>query len=307
MGGRAWALFVTAAVLGGMPYLLIKVALADYPPASVAWLRCLVATAALCALSLRRSLLRWLRRRWRAVLTLALAQITVPFLAIATGEQRVTSSVAGVLIATEPLFVVVLVRYLTPAERVAPGQIAGMLIGVCGVLTLLSGDGGGSSTVVGAALLLLASIGYATGVVLVQRSFQDASPRELATATLGANTLLLAPLGAPPVLTRAPQPDSTAAVAVLGLVCTAVAFLVYYALVPAAGATRAAVVTYLNPAVAVLLGALLLDEPVGPATVLGFLLVIAGSWLATRRWGGGRSATVRARGTPRAAGRTGRR
>ncbi|MFE0100621.1 DMT family transporter [Streptomyces sp. NPDC059009] len=287
---RAWLLFLAASVIGGMPYLLIKVALTDYPPATVVWLRCLVATLALGALSLRRSLLRWLRHQWRAASLLALVQITVPFLAIAAGEQRVTSSLAGLLIATEPLFVVALLRCLAPSERVAPGQIAGMLLGVLGVSALVSTGGGDpSSTLVGVTLLLTGSFGYALGVVLLKRHFAEVPPHELATVTLGLNVLLLAPLGASAAVTRAPAWTTAAAVLSLGLVCTAVAFLVYYALVPAAGAARAAVVTYLNPAVAVLLGALFLDEHVSLMTVTGFLLVVTGCWLATRRWGRNRT------------------
>jgi drug/metabolite transporter (DMT)-like permease len=279
---RAWALFATAAILGGMPYLLIKVAIDDFSPLTTAWLRCAIATVALLPFALRRTVFALVRAHWRVVVLLAFAQITVPFTLITMGEQYITSSLAGLLMALEPLAVALLVMRFDNSERLTGRLLSGLVTGLTGVFVLLGFDVGTDRLeLLGAAMVLLATFGYAAGILIVKRRLSEVSPLGLSTATLGINAVLLTPIGATGLLTYTPTAKGVASVAILGVACTAVAFVVYYALIPAAGASRAAVTTYFNPAVAVVLGAVFLGEPITGTAITGFVFVIAGSWLST--------------------------
>jgi drug/metabolite transporter (DMT)-like permease len=279
---RAWVLFVTAAILGGMPYLLIKVAIDDFSPLTIVWLRCAIATVALLPFALRRTVFAQIRAHWWMVVLLAFTQITVPFTLIAMGEQYITSSLAALLIALEPLVLALLVMRFYKVERLTGRLLSGLIVGITGVLILLGFDVGTDRlALLGAAMVLLATFGYAAGILIVKRGLSEVSPLGLSTATLGINAVLLAPIGATGLLTHTPTGKSVVSVVVLGVACTAVAFVAYYALIPAAGASRAAVTTYLNPAVAVVLGVLFLGEPITGTTITGFVFVITGSWLST--------------------------
>jgi len=279
---RGWALFVVASVLGGMPYLLIKIAVEDFPPLTIVWLRCTIAAVVLLPFMLRRTTITQLKEHWRPAVLLSLAQISGPFTLIAMGEQHITSSMAGLLIALEPLVVALLVMRFDRTEPVNARLMAGLISGVTGVVVLVGFTMGGDRLAwLGAGMVLLATIGYSIGILLVKWRLSQVSPIGLSAATLGFNAVLLAPAGAVGLLTATPTLNSSLSIVVLGVACTAVAFVAYYALIVVAGAGRASVVTYLNPAVAVVLGALFLSEPMTSSMIAGLVLVLVGSWLAT--------------------------
>jgi drug/metabolite transporter (DMT)-like permease len=208
-------------------------------------------------------------------------EVTAPFLLITYGEQRISSSLTGLLIATPPLLVALLAIVVDHTERVSGLRLAGMLLGLAGGALLLGVDVDASTQVLGAAMVLLATLSYAGGVLTVKRAFATTPPIGVAAATLALNSLALAPLTALHLPAQPPSAGTVASIAGLGLLCSAAAFVAYFALIAEAGASRAAVVTYANPAVAVALGAAILNEPVTAATAAGFLLIIAGSWLST--------------------------
>ena len=285
MGGvsrRAWLMFAVMSLLWGIPYLFIKVAVAEVAPVTVVFLRTALAALVLLPVALRRGALRRLRGRWTAVVVLALMEITAPFLLIAYGERHITSSLTGLLIAAEPLLVALLAFRLDPSERVTGVRLIGLLVGMVGVVALLGLDAGGDRLqLLGAGMVLLATLGYAGGVLLVKRAFADVPPLGVVTAALGITAVLLAPFAAVKLPDRVPSAAVVGSLAALAVVCTAVAFLVFFALIAEAGPSRTTVFTYVNPAVAVALGVTLLHEPLTGVTVAGFLLVIAGSWLST--------------------------
>jgi drug/metabolite transporter (DMT)-like permease len=286
MTPRGWALFVSMALIWGIPYLLIKVALDEgMPPAIVAWARVVIAAVVLLPLAWWSGALRGLRAHWRPVVAFAVVEIVVPFPLIAAGEQFVSSSLTAILIATVPLMVALLAVRFDASERVSGLRLVGLLVGLGGVAVLLGIDvAGRPEELVGAAMILVASVGYAIAPMIVKQRLSDVPPLGPVTAAVTISAVLLAPLALLSLpAAAAPSPTALGSVAVLGIVCSAIAFLLFFGLIKEVGPGRATVITYVNPLVAVALGVLLLGEHVSAATVAGLALILSGSWIATRR------------------------
>ena len=291
MSVRAWVLLATCSTCWGLPYLLIKLLVEDGVPVGVvAFARVVVGALVLLPFAWRG--LAALRGRWRAVAVLALLDMAVPFVLITAGEQEIASSLAGILVASVPLLIALLALRWDHSERVGGAQSVGLVVGLAGVVALLGVEvSGDPRALAGAALVLTASLLYAAATLYIKRAFAGVAAVPLVTATLIASSVLLAPLAlvqAPG--SGAPSADSLAALLALGAICTALAYGTYYALIALVGAGRAALNTYLSPAIAVVAGAVVLDESLGPGAVGGLALILVGAWLA----GGGRP-RVRAR------------
>ncbi len=283
MTRKGFLLFTAMSVFWGIPYLLIKIAVRELDPSVVVFARVGIATLALLPVAIHRKVLREIRGRWLTIAALACVQIVAPFLLISYGEQHIASSLASLLIASEPLLVALLALRFDSAERVSGLRLVGLLIGMGGVIVLLGLDvGGDKQRLLGAALVLVATVCYAIGALLIKRPTITAMPRlgvvivECATATL-----VLLPLAVTRLPGKMPSPPVIASLLVLGLICTALAYLTFFALVAEVGASRGTVFTYVNPVVSVFLGVTLLSEPLNAAIFVGFLLIIAGSWLST--------------------------
>ena len=280
MTARAWLLFAAVSVVWGVPYFFIKVAVeAGVPPGFVAWSRVALGAALLLPLAWRRRALRGLGGRWRAVAAYAACEVALPFLLIAAGEQRVASSLAAILIASMPL----MVALLSPDDRPTGLRLVGLVIGFGGVVALLGVDvAGRPGELLGAVLILVATLCYATATIIVNRGLADLDPLGPIAASLALATLGLVPAVAlaPPV--GVPPADALGALAVLGFVCTALGLVLFFRLIVEAGPSRASVITYVNPLVAVVLGVAVLDERVGAVSLVGLLAILGGSWLSTR-------------------------
>ena len=280
MTARAWLLFAAVSVVWGVPYFFIKVAVeAGVPPGFVAWSRVALGAALLLPVAWRRGALRGLGGRWRAVAAYAACEVALPFLLIAAGEQRVASSLAAILIASMPL----MVALLSPEDRPTGLRLAGLVIGFGGVVALLGVDvAGRPGELLGAVLILVATLCYATATIIVNRGLADLDPLGPIAASLALATLGLVPAVAlaPPV--GVPPADALGALAVLGFVCTALGLVLFFRLIVEAGPSRASVITYVNPLVAVVLGVAVLDERVGAVSLVGLLAILGGSWLSTR-------------------------
>jgi drug/metabolite transporter (DMT)-like permease len=293
MSGRAWALFVAISALWGLPYLFIKVAVAELDPAVIVFARVGMSVVVLLPLALARGALKPLADRWPLLLALAGIEIIAPFLLIASGEQHISSSLAGLLIAADPLFIVLLAQRFDHSERVNGTRLLGLVVGFLGVIALLGIDLGGDALgLLGGGMVLLAALCYAAGALLIKQ-FSDAPPLGSVTASLGLAVLPLAGLAALHWPASAPSLSVTLSLLALGLGCTAVGFLTYFSLIAAAGATRASLITYVNPAVAVVLGAVVLGERITLTTLVGFVLIVIGCWLSTGASGWLRGVVVR--------------
>jgi len=282
MTPRAWWLFALSSGVWGVPYLFIRVAVdAGVPPAFIAWARVALGAALLLPLALHRGALRGLRGRGGAIAAYAACEIAVPFVLIAMGERYISSSLAAILIATMPLFVALLSVRLSPADKPTGLRLIGLVAGLAGVVALLGVDvAGRPDELLGAALVLVATLGYATAPIIVSRRLADLDPLGPVAASLTVSAVALLPA----VLARPPHaiPASALwAIAVLGVVCTALGLVVFFQLIAEAGPSRASVITYINPLVAVLLGVVVLDEHLGAMSVVGLLLILGGSWLST--------------------------
>ncbi len=283
MSARAWALFAGMSLVWGIPYLFIKVAVdGGMPPAFIAWVRCVLAAAILLALAYRAGLLASLRGHWRWLLAYALAEIVVPFPLIAAGEQHVTSSLAAILIAAVPLFIALLAIRFDPEERATGRRLVGLVVGLTGVVVLMGIDvAGEADELLGALAILIAAFGYAVGPMLLKAKLSALDPRAMMGASLLLAAIVLTPFAAIAPPEESPSGDVIASLLVLGIVCTALAFVIFGALINDIGPGRALVITYVNPVVAVFLGVLILDERPGTGAVAGLLLILAGSWLST--------------------------
>lgn len=283
MTRRAWIAFSAASVIWGIPYLFIRIAVRHgFTPASLAWSRVALASVVLLALAWRAGTLHQLKGRWRWLAFYALVETTLPFPLIAFGEQRVSSSLAAIIIAAVPLIGTLLALRFDHSERPTPLRFAGLILGFGGVIALVGIDvAGNSSELLGTGAILVAAVGYAIGPMVIKHRFTGLDSRAMMGASLGICALFLTPLAAVDLPSKVPSGGAIASVVVLGLVCTALAFLVFTVLIREAGTSRATVITYINPVVAVALGVALLNESPGAGAVAGLLLILAGSWLST--------------------------
>jgi drug/metabolite transporter (DMT)-like permease len=299
MTTRGWALFAAVSVVWGIPYLFIKVAVDDLSPGFVAWSRVAMAALILLPIAWRTGALRNLPVRWLAAF--AFFEITMPFPLIAFGEQRVSSSLAAILIAAVPLVIAFLALRFDPSEQPTRTRFIGMLVGLGGVVALVGIDiGGQTSELVGALAVLAATFGYAVGPMIVKRHLSSGDPLGPVAGALGIASIYLLPLAIAGWPTEKPSGDAIASVAVLGVVCTALAFLIFFRLIAEVGPSRASIITYVNPVVALALGVAILGEQVTAGAVAGLLLILAGSWLSTE----GRLPQRRSASSSRAAARS---
>lgn len=283
MTRKAWLLFAIISVFWGIPYLFIKIAVQELDPIVVVFARVGIAAAILIPVAAYRGMLRQLRGHWASIIVLSGVQLTIPFLLISYGEQLISSSLASILVASEPLLVALLALRFDRSERVRGLRFIGLLIGMIGVIVLLGLDVSGDvRQLPGAVMVLLATAGYAAGTLLIKQ------PRIASLPSLGViavqcliSTIVLLPLSLARLPHTMPSVNALASLLVLGLICTALAWLVLFALVAEAGASRSTVFTYVNPVISVLLGVAFLREPLTITIIIGFLLIIAGSWFST--------------------------
>lgn len=282
MQPRVWLAFLAICLIWGTPYFFIKHAVHELSAVWVAWGRLLCASLVLVPVALWRGQLKGMLEHWRLLVVFALAELVGPFFLIAQGEKWVSSSLAGILLAGVPLIVVVVSPLMGVHERVSTRRVIGLVTGLLGVVALLGLDTvEGTQGWLGAGCILLAAVGYAIGPLIIQRHLAGADSLGLVSVSVAIAATLLSI----PALFTAPAtyPSAVAigSVVILGLLCTALALLLFVYVISHAGAARAAVVTYVNPAVALVLGVFLLDEHFGWGPAVGLALILLGSWLAT--------------------------
>jgi drug/metabolite transporter (DMT)-like permease len=280
MSRRGWILFVVMGVLWGMPYLLIRVAVGTIDPLVVAGSRTLIGALLLLPVALHRNALAQAFRSWEWLLAFTLIEISVPWVLLGHAETRLNSSTAGLLIAIVPLFAALIVTKLGH-EKLEPRRMLGLAFGLAGVALLVGLDIDFHDWLAVGATIVVA-LCYAIGPIIVDRKLQGVPSIGVVTASLILATLIYAPF-APFLLPNQVTAAAVASVAGLGVLCTATAFVVFFALIAEVGPARATVITYVNPAVAITLGALVLHEPLTTGMIIGFPFVIVGSFLGTTR------------------------
>jgi drug/metabolite transporter (DMT)-like permease len=277
---RGWILFIALCLIWGLPYLLIKVAVRDLTPASLVFLRTTIGALVLAPVVLSRGRLREVLPHWRAVVLFTIAEIAVPWFLLSDAERRLPSSLAGLLVASVPLVGALISRASGAHEPLGGRRMVGLFLGLAGVMALLGLDVGRGD--LGAvAEMVVVVIGYAVGPLVVSRRLRDVPVLEVVAISLAVCAVAYAPFGVAQLPAAWPPVSGIAAVAILGVVCTALAFILFFGLIGEVGPVRATVVAYVNPAVAVAAGVTVLHEPFTAGTALGFALILGGSWLAT--------------------------
>jgi drug/metabolite transporter (DMT)-like permease len=280
---RAALLFLTLGVAWGIPYLLIKVAVEELSPAELVLARTALAALILMPIAIARDAVRPLVRHWHWLLVFAAVEIAIPWVLLNSAETRLPSSTTGLLIAAVPLAGVGIAFVTGRAERLTPVAWLGLALGIVGVGALVGLDVHGSD--LGAvAEVGVVVLGYAAGPAILSRALAGLPGIGIMASALTVTALAYVPIvlvadGVPSAL---PSGKVIWSVVALAVVCTAAAFMLLFALVTEVGPVRATTITYLNPAVAVVAGALVLNEPVTVWTVVGFVLVVTGSYLVNR-------------------------
>jgi len=279
---RSLALFAAMAVIWGIPYLLIRVAVAEVSPPVLVFARTSIGAAVLLPIAIARVDLGQTVRHFRWVVAFAAVEIAGPWVLLGWAEQHVTSSLAGLLVAGVPL-VGTVIAVLTGRDRhVSRTSLVGLLLGLVGVAAIAGTDlNAENAAAIGAIALVV--VGYAVGPWILAHKLVGVPSLGVMAPSLAMSALLYLPVAILQSPSSMPSSNALASIAILGLVCTALAFVLFAELITAVGPVRATLITYINPAVAATLGVLILAEPFTPAMALGFVLVIAGSVLANRR------------------------
>ena len=281
MSRRGLLLFASMCVIWGVPYYFIRVAVRDLTPGMLVFGRTSIAALVFLPIVLRRSELRAMRPRWVPLLAFAVIEIGLPWLLIGHAEQRISSSLTGLLIAAVPLVATVIALVFRTRHGVGPAGALGLLIGFTGVIGIVGFDLHATSWTALAEVAVVA-VCYAVGPAILAQYLGGLSAPSVIGVSLAACALAYTPVAVVQWPSSTPPAGALASVAVLAVVCTALAFVFFFALIGEVGPVRATVITYVNPAVAAVLGVAALDEHFTAGMGIGFALVLLGSVLATR-------------------------
>ncbi len=281
MTRRGTLLFIALGLAWGIPYLLIKVAVVELSPVVLVFARTSLAALLLVPIAFAKGAVRPVLPHWRMLIVYSVVEIVVPWLFLTRAEERLSSSLAGLLIAAVPLASVGVGYASGRREHLGRIGVLGLLVGFAGVAFLVGVDVHGSAlSSVGEMVFVV--LGYATGATLLGRSLGQAPGLGVVAASFVISSVIYAPFAIPQLPHHLPQAKVIWSVALLVVICTMVAFLLLFALVSEVGSVRATTITYVNPAVAVVAGALILHEQVTVWTVVGFALVLGGCLLLSR-------------------------
>lgn len=269
-------------LIWGIPYLFIKIAVGELTPASLVFLRTAIGAALLLPIAAARRDLSSLLPHWKWIAVYTFVEVAAPWFLLSDAERRISSSLSGLLIALVPSIGAILAWATGSDDRLDLRRIVGLVLGFLGVVALVGLDVGASD--VGAvAEVALVALGYALGALIIARKLSSLPLFGVVAASLTLTMIAYAPIGIAQLPGTMPSAQAVFAVAVLGVICTALGFLLFLPLVAEVGAARATVITYVNPAVALALGVAVLGEPLTLGIALGFVLIVLGSILATRR------------------------
>ena len=282
MTRRGLFLFGAMCVIWGIPYFLILIAVRDLSPAVLVLGRTAIAALLLLPIAAARGELRPLRGHWVPLLVFAAIEIAIPWVLLGTAEQHISSSLTALLIAAVPLVGAVIARTSGDRERLGRSSLIGLVLGLIGVAAIvgLNLEGAG---VLPLSEVALVAVCYAVGPVILQRYLADLPALGVISASLAVTALAFVPFALVSLPSETPSWSAIWSVVGLAVVCTAIALVLFFALIAEVGPVRATVITYINPAVAALLGIAILDEHFTLGMAAGFALVLIGSALATRR------------------------
>jgi drug/metabolite transporter (DMT)-like permease len=280
---RGWALFIAMCLIWGIPYLLIKVAVTHgISPVTLVFLRTVVGALILVPIAAARGSLVPVLPYWKWIVAYTAIEVALPWFLVSDAEVRLSSSLTGLLIAATPFAGVILGRISGSDDRFDARRLFGLAVGFLGVGALV-GFNVSVSDFGAAGEIGLVAICYAVGPLIVSRRLSNVPNIGVVAFSVVLPALVYAPLAFAHLPSAIPSPQVLLAIGILGVVCTALAFLIFFALIGEVGPVRATIITYVNPAVALALGVALLGEPLTIGAVGGFALILIGLFLATRR------------------------
>lgn len=281
MDRRSWTWLLILGAIWGASYMFIEIGLRDMGPAVIACARVALAAALLLPVAAMQGAFAGVRSRMGWLIVIGIVQVAAPFVLIGQGQEEITSSLAGILVASAPLFTALLAVRLDQEERSSGLRLVGVMVGFLGVAVLLGLDlGGDGAALLGGLMVVLASLGYAIGGLIAKNQLTGIAPLGMSATVMAVSTVVLLPFAVLTAPDSSPGIGPVAAVLALGVIGTGAAFVILFWLISTAGPARAWIVTYIAPAFAVVYGATLLDESIEPATIAGLVLILGGSWLA---------------------------
>lgn len=287
MSRKALWLFLAAGLAWGIPYFFIRIAVEDFSTYSIVLFRVLIGAAVLVPLALKQGALKLAIKHWPWVLGFALLEMAGPWWLITESGRHLSSGLIGLLIATVPFFAVLLASFLGDKSVWHPKTIMGLLMGFAGVVALVGIDSfGGLIDPLWVGAVILAAFGYAVAPAMVAQKIgfvPTAGVISLSMVIVGIIYAVPAALSLPAEIAAGPAIESWIALVILGVVCSAIAFIIFFALIKEVGAARATLITYLNTLVALVLGVVFLNEPITAGLLVGFPLILIGSWFAGKR------------------------
>ena len=299
MSRRALLLFLSVGIIWGTPYFFIAIAIEHFHTASVVFLRVLLGAVILLPIAISKGMLKPTLKVWPAVLAFAALEMIGPWYLITEAERQISSSLAGLLITTVPFIAAFFVGLLGDRSAWHPMTVLGLIVGFAGVLSLVGIDVFSGQLVLTPVLMMLAAaVGYAVAPIIANRMPTEVPTLGVIALSLSIVTVVYAPFAAatlPADIAASPSIPAWLSVVVLGVVCSALAFVIFFAVIREIGPARASLITYVNLAVAAFLGIVFLAEPVTPGILIGFPLVVVGSYLASRQ----RQAFVRKKNLPK--------
>jgi drug/metabolite transporter (DMT)-like permease len=287
MSRKALWLFLAAGLAWGVPYFFIAIAVQDFSTYSIVLFRVIIGALVLIPLALKSGALKLAIKHWRWVLLFAVLEMVAPWWLITEAAKHISSGLTGLLIATVPFFAVLIASFFGDKSVWHPKTLFGLALGFTGVVALIGIDSlAGYIDPVWVAAVILASVGYALAPAIIAHKIgfvPTAGVISLSMAMVGVIYLIPALTQLPGEIAAGPAVESWIAIVILGVVCSAVAFIIFFALIKEIGAARATLITYLNTLVALVLGIVFLNEPITPGLIIGIPLVLIGSWFAGRR------------------------
>ncbi len=283
MTRRGLFLFIALSIIWGLPYFFIKIAVVEVSPTFLVFIRTALAAVIMLAIAARRKTLRQVYKYWPWVTLFAVFEMIGPWWLIADAERTLDSGLTGLLLATVPLFGTIIARIRGDISVTSPSRLFGLAVGLFGVFLLVGADHPtGAITTFAVIQIILASIGYAIGPVIINTKLRTVST----SGVIAVSLFITAVFYAVPGLINRPQEmpsiSAISAILALTLICTVLAFVIFFALIEEIGPVKVTLITYFNPVVALLLGVWILTEPLTWGMLVGFPLILLGSYLAAR-------------------------
>jgi drug/metabolite transporter (DMT)-like permease len=284
MSRRNWFLFIFVGFLWGIPYLLIKVAVEELSPTIIVLSRVVIGSAILIPMAMRRGSLMPAIKAWRYVIPYAIGEMIGPWFLITAAEEKMTSGVAGLLVATVPIWATLIASLHGDKTVWQSKRLIGILIGFIGIVLVVGIESfSGRQSIVAIFMILIAAIGYAWAVTMVTSKIPHIEPISINAVAMVFTVIVYLPFLFLYMPDKVPSTEALGSVIILGLFPTALAFILFFQLIKDIGTARGSLVTYLNTAFAVMLGVIILNEPFTLGIAIGLPLVLIGSYFASRK------------------------